>query len=64
MNSPPNKIVRIQYAIAFLGAFVMRHINASADESNLKIIEKNARTGCPDNEKPLCTAIAERARSQ
>ncbi len=41
--------------------FVLRHVNASADEQNLKLIATNARRRCPEEDKPLCQAIVERA---
>ena len=38
-------------------AFVLRHIDASADPGNLKRIQTNASTRCPRKHENLCTAI-------
>ena len=41
--------------------FVYHHIDASADEGDLRKVANNARTMCPPNARPLCDEIATRA---
>jgi hypothetical protein len=43
--------------------FVLRHIDATADSGNLKAVVNNATKRCPDGAAPLCTAMANAARS-
>ncbi len=43
--------------------FVHRHINASADEKDLRQVLRNARTKCPTESTRLCGEIAARARA-
>ena len=44
--------------------FVLKHINASADEGNLKIIESNATSRCPARQAQLCAEFIARVRQQ
>jgi len=42
--------------------FILKHIDASADENNLMIIDRNARTKCLSIHKALCSEIEQRAQ--
>lgn len=42
-------------------AFVLRHVNASADSSDLKRVAGLARTQCPKGYSSFCSAIAKAA---
>jgi hypothetical protein len=41
---------------------VLRHIDATTDESDIKKIVANATTRCPANAKALCAEIATAAQ--
>jgi len=43
--------------------FVYRHIDASADENDLRRVLRNTRTKCPTESARLCGQIAARARA-
>ncbi len=43
--------------------FILRYINTTADEENLKIIIKNAKTRCPPGLRRLCTNIEKTAET-
>jgi hypothetical protein len=43
--------------------FVFRHIDASADDKDLRQVLRNARTKCPPEFKRLCGQVAAGARS-
>jgi hypothetical protein len=42
--------------------FVMNHIDATADEDDLKSTVKNAKAKCPSNLRPLCDEIQQKAQ--
>jgi len=46
---------------AAFGAFVIRHVDATADLDNLKTIVRNAKMRCPSNSIALCTEVRKRA---
>jgi hypothetical protein len=46
------------------GKFVLRHIDATLEEDELKSIADNVKTRCPTGEAPLCHSVnAEADRS-
>ena len=42
--------------------FVLKHIDATTDESDLAVVIKNAKTKCPSKLGPFCKKIAKKAR--
>jgi hypothetical protein len=43
--------------------FVMKHIDATTDENNLKMAAQNANSKCPSNRRNLCREIEKNAQS-
>ncbi len=42
--------------------FVLKHINATTDENDLRIVVRNARSKCPSNLRLLCKEIEKNAQ--
>jgi hypothetical protein len=59
----PELVIRVNGDKDFR-AFVVKHINESADVNNLKLIDTNARTRCPEQSKSFCSAIAARTQAR
>ena len=53
---------RMATADSAFRSFVLRHIDASADEAQLKQVAGNAANRCPSRQKRICTDLASAAR--
>ena len=45
------------------GAFVLRHVDETADGDDLKVVVENATKRCPEHSTALCSSIASAARA-